>query len=130
MKPFRGHHGIRLYLIGFYSISGPYRKAALELKTFLISRDVTYLPVETKSDDTIRDWNDGFSVQTSQPFPLFLTFQGLMATITVCLALTAKRMSSKNCLVKNLECKKIFFLLCSCYLQVSFYNVGRYSRVV
>ena len=26
-----------------------------------------------------------------------------MATITVCLALTAKRMSSKNCLVKNLE---------------------------
>ncbi len=29
--------------------------------------------------------------------------EGLLATITVCLALTAKKMSSKNCLVKNLE---------------------------
>merc|ERR1711983_617387 len=28
---------------------------------------------------------------------------GLLATVTVCLTLTAKRMASKNCLVKNLE---------------------------
>jgi sodium/potassium-transporting ATPase subunit alpha len=31
------------------------------------------------------------------------TFPGLIATVTVCLTLTAKRMASKNCLVKNLE---------------------------
>ena len=29
--------------------------------------------------------------------------EGLLATVTVCLTLTAKRMASKNCLVKNLE---------------------------
>lgn len=29
--------------------------------------------------------------------------EGLIATVTVCLTLTAKRMASKNCLVKNLE---------------------------
>merc|ERR1712123_63031 len=29
--------------------------------------------------------------------------EGLLATVTVCLILTAKRMASKNCLVKNLE---------------------------
>ena len=29
--------------------------------------------------------------------------EGLLATVTVCLSLTAKRMASKNCLVKNLE---------------------------
>ncbi|PVD35633.1 hypothetical protein C0Q70_02596 [Pomacea canaliculata] len=29
--------------------------------------------------------------------------EGLLATLTVCLTLTAKRMASKNCLVKNLE---------------------------
>merc|ERR1711953_250412 len=29
--------------------------------------------------------------------------EGLLATVTVCLPLTAKRMASKNCLVKNLE---------------------------
>ena len=29
--------------------------------------------------------------------------EGLLATITVCLALTAKKMASKNCLVKNLQ---------------------------
>ena len=29
--------------------------------------------------------------------------EGLLATITVCMALTAKKMVSKNCLVKNLE---------------------------
>ncbi len=29
--------------------------------------------------------------------------EGLLATVTVCLALTAKRMASKSCLVKNLE---------------------------
>ena len=30
-------------------------------------------------------------------------YLGLLATVTVCLTLTAKRMASKNCLVKNLE---------------------------
>lgn len=29
--------------------------------------------------------------------------EGLLATVTVCLTLTAKRMAKKNCLVKNLE---------------------------
>merc|ERR1711899_32682 len=29
--------------------------------------------------------------------------EGLLATVTVCLTLTAKRMAAKNCLVKNLE---------------------------
>ena len=29
--------------------------------------------------------------------------EGLLATVTVCLTLTAKRMAEKNCLVKNLE---------------------------
>ena len=29
--------------------------------------------------------------------------RGLLATVTVCLTLTAKRMAKKNCLVKNLE---------------------------
>ena len=29
--------------------------------------------------------------------------EGLLATVTVCLTLTAKRMASKNCLIKNLE---------------------------
>lgn len=29
--------------------------------------------------------------------------EGLLATVTVCLSVTAKRMASKNCLVKNLE---------------------------
>jgi magnesium-transporting ATPase (P-type) len=29
--------------------------------------------------------------------------QGLLCTLCVCLTLTAKRMASKNCLVKNLE---------------------------
>ncbi len=29
--------------------------------------------------------------------------EGLLATVTVCLTLTAKRMAQKNCLVKNLE---------------------------
>ena len=29
--------------------------------------------------------------------------EGLLATVTVCLTLTAKRMASKSCLVKNLE---------------------------
>ena len=29
--------------------------------------------------------------------------ESLIATVTVCLTLTAKRMASKNCLVKNLE---------------------------
>ena len=29
--------------------------------------------------------------------------EGLLATVTVCLTLTAKRMAVKNCLVKNLE---------------------------
>jgi sodium/potassium-transporting ATPase subunit alpha len=29
--------------------------------------------------------------------------EGLLATVTVCLTLTAKRMAMKNCLVKNLE---------------------------
>jgi sodium/potassium-transporting ATPase subunit alpha len=29
--------------------------------------------------------------------------EGLLATVTICLTLTAKRMASKNCLVKNLE---------------------------
>ncbi len=29
--------------------------------------------------------------------------EGLLATVTVCLTLTAKRMANKNCLVKNLE---------------------------
>lgn len=28
---------------------------------------------------------------------------GLLATVTVCLSVTAKRMAAKNCLVKNLE---------------------------
>merc|ERR1719483_911317 len=32
--------------------------------------------------------------------------EGLLATVTVCLTLTAKRMASKNCLVKNLEAVK------------------------
>jgi sodium/potassium-transporting ATPase subunit alpha len=31
--------------------------------------------------------------------------EGLLPTVTVCLSLTAHRMSKKNCLVKNLECK-------------------------
>jgi len=30
-------------------------------------------------------------------------FKGILATVTVCLSLTAKRMASRNCLVKNLE---------------------------
>lgn len=30
-------------------------------------------------------------------------FLGLLATVTVCLSVTAKRMAAKNCLVKNLE---------------------------
>ena len=30
--------------------------------------------------------------------------EGLLATVTVCLTLTAKRMHSKKVLVKNLEC--------------------------
>ncbi|KAJ9582089.1 hypothetical protein L9F63_003545, partial [Diploptera punctata] len=30
--------------------------------------------------------------------------EGLLPTVTVCLTLTAKRMASKNCLAKNLEC--------------------------
>ena len=29
--------------------------------------------------------------------------EGLIATVTVCLTLTAKKMANKNCLVKNLE---------------------------
>ncbi len=29
--------------------------------------------------------------------------EGLLATVTVCLTLTAKRMAKKNCLIKNLE---------------------------
>lgn len=29
--------------------------------------------------------------------------EGLLATVTVCLTLTAQRMASKNCLIKNLE---------------------------
>jgi hypothetical protein len=29
--------------------------------------------------------------------------EGLLATVTVCLTLTAKKMAAKNCLVKNLE---------------------------
>jgi P-type E1-E2 ATPase len=29
--------------------------------------------------------------------------EGILATVTVCLSLTAKRMAAKNCLVKNLE---------------------------
>lgn len=42
------------------------------------------------------------------PFPLSGIIvanvpEGLIATVTVCLTLTAKRMASKNCLVKNLE---------------------------
>lgn len=32
-----------------------------------------------------------------------LYFLGLLATVTVCLSVTAKRMAAKNCLVKNLE---------------------------
>merc|ERR1711970_1106232 len=32
--------------------------------------------------------------------------EGLLATVTVCLTLTAKRMASKNCLVKNLEAEE------------------------
>jgi sodium/potassium-transporting ATPase subunit alpha len=30
--------------------------------------------------------------------------EGLLPTVTVCLTLTAQKMASKNCLVKNLEC--------------------------
>merc|ERR1711970_851819 len=32
--------------------------------------------------------------------------EGLLATVTVCLTLTAKRMAAKNCLVKNLEAEE------------------------
>ncbi len=35
--------------------------------------------------------------------------EGLLPTVTVCLTLTAQQMASKNCLVKNLECKDTFF---------------------
>lgn len=34
---------------------------------------------------------------------MFLLILGLLATVTVCLSVTAKRMAAKNCLVKNLE---------------------------
>jgi len=36
--------------------------------------------------------------------------EGLLATVTVCLTLTAKRMAAKNCLVKNLEARQPYSL--------------------
>lgn len=42
-----------------------------------------------------------YTIQSRQEFHNF--YLGLLATVTVCLTLTAKRMASKNCLVKNLE---------------------------
>merc|ERR1711899_66061 len=41
--------------------------------------------------------------------------EGLLATVTVCLTLTAKRMAAKNCLVKNLEAvETLGFTSCIC----------------
>lgn len=34
---------------------------------------------------------------------ILLRISGLLATVTVCLSVTAKRMAGRNCLVKNLE---------------------------
>jgi sodium/potassium-transporting ATPase subunit alpha len=46
---------------------------------------------------------EGFTKLNTMLYLIIHLFSGLIATVTVCLTLTAKRMASKNCLVKNLE---------------------------
>lgn len=78
---------------------------AVEIEHFI--HIITGVAVSLGLSFFIISWSLKYPLLTSVIFLIGIIVanvpEGLLATVTVCLTLTAKRMAAKNCLVKNLE---------------------------